>query len=928
MSEPGRLAVRPLLAIFGGFAALFCWVYARPLLSGDYLSESDLYEYYLPIFLSPITTWSSFEFAGLPAFADPGDFVWYPPHFVFARLLGSWTGLAISAHVLAASFTAAYVRHVAGSWRAAVFAGAAYGLSEAMVERLPHMGTLHAFAWLPLIALAIDRLRGPAPRRWLAVGAVAVACCFLAGHPQLAIYTYYICGAYALAGGWAERAGLSYYARVAGLFALGGLLAAIKLLPLGEASLHMARQVVSFEQFVSRAVGSTDALATLFPSIQHDGREAPLYVGLATVALAVVGMRLVRRNWRAGFWLGAAALAVLVSLGNATPVARLAYAVPLLDNFRVAARLLFVAAFGAVVLAGFAVAAIERRDVRWSNPAAAAALLFVLLAAGATVILQNPARFSFEARPSVPSSMPLPDSGIWWQFGIAAAVAGTLVWLARARRPSTAFAVLLVLLAGDLLFSLPYAVSATGIRPITIPREHTEPSVHARELARLIAPGSQRLLAVGGTHRDAVVPAAFARLWRIPIAGGYGPMLLARHNALATMGTNGSVTPDVLAWEDAALDLLSVRYIVVREDDWPAGDTFERDGVRWDNQRLELSTGRPDCSQPYTRRLSIAPSPELSIASVTMVGYLRCSEHVPQGSEAARVVVTAGGAMVAERLLVAGVDIADREIEPGETDEETKHQAPRAFDDPDLPRAYVSRVDLPAPAAADRIEIRGAATGGWTTVERLTLVDAEGRSWPQRAPEMFLRDARRWREHGRFQTSRTTDRGRNDDVPGEEHYVVYENLRALPRAWVVSSLVAAAEADMAAIVHASQLPDGSRFDPQTTALVDPGTAPFARVPTGRASARVTSVEDGRIAVDVETESGGFLVLSEAYYPGWRARIGDRVIPVQRANVSLQGVPLPAGRHTVVFEFVSTALRAGAAISALGLMVVVVLVWKR
>ena len=33
------------------------------------------------------------------------------------------------------------------------------------------------------------------------------------------------------------------------------------------------------------------------------------------------------------------------------------------------------------------------------------------------------------------------------------------------------------------------------------------------------------MLALGGTQNDAVVPAAFARLWKIPIAGGYGPII-------------------------------------------------------------------------------------------------------------------------------------------------------------------------------------------------------------------------------------------------------------------------------------------------------------------------------------------------------------------------------------------------------------------
>src|SRR5712691_7781485 len=95
-----RAAVHALVVV-ACYSLLFAWLFSGALLRDSYLAESDLYEYYLPIFLAPITTWSSFEFSGLPAFADPGDFTTYPPHYLFARVIGSWTAFVISAFVLA-----------------------------------------------------------------------------------------------------------------------------------------------------------------------------------------------------------------------------------------------------------------------------------------------------------------------------------------------------------------------------------------------------------------------------------------------------------------------------------------------------------------------------------------------------------------------------------------------------------------------------------------------------------------------------------------------------------------------------------------------------------------------------------------------------------------------------------------------------------
>ena len=67
--------------------------------------------------------------------------------------------------------------------------------------------------------------------------------------------------------------------------------------------------------------------------------------------------------------------------------------------------------------------------------------------------------------------------------------------------------------------------------------------MHALAIARALEPTQGRALAIGGTQVDEVLPATFARVWRIPIAGGYGAMLMDRLSRLATMGTNGEVRP-------------------------------------------------------------------------------------------------------------------------------------------------------------------------------------------------------------------------------------------------------------------------------------------------------------------------------------------------------------------------------------------------
>lgn len=110
-------------------------------------------------------------------------------------------------------------------------------------------------------------------------------------------------------------------------------------------------------------------------------------------------------------------------------------------------------------------------------------------------------------------------------------------------------------------------------------------------------------------------------------------------------------------------------------------------------------------------------------------------------------------------------------------------------------------------------------------------------------------------------------------------------------------------------------------------MVEPGALERTTWPDGPRLAQVTSFEDGAVSIDVSTVGGGFLVLSEGWYPDWRARVDDRVVPIHVANVSLQGIVIPGGRHTVTFEFISTAFRAGLAASALALLVLVFVAWR-
>ncbi|HVX14176.1 MAG TPA: YfhO family protein [Pirellulales bacterium] len=152
----------------------------------------------------------------------------------------------------------------------------------------------------------------------------------------------------------------------------------------------------------------------------------------------------------------------------------------------------------------------------------------------------------------------------------------------------------------------------------------------------------------------------------------------------------------------------------------------------------------------------------------------------------------------------------------------------------------------------------------------------------------------------------------------------FENPRAMPRAWLVVDVLSLSQGDVLRAVHGSRLPDGSRFDPARSALVEEACS-FA--PAGADSAHTAAAKElapGKVQVETESQSATFCVLSDIYYPGWRVTVDGQPAKIFRTDYVLMGVELPPGRHTVLFEYIPTRFYVGAGITCFALLVVAAL----
>jgi hypothetical protein len=138
---------------------------------------------------------------------------------------------------------------------------------------------------------------------------------------------------------------------------------------------------------------------------------------------------------------------------------------------------------------------------------------------------------------------------------------------------------------------------------------------------------------------------------------------------------------------------------------------------------------------------------------------------------------------------------------------------------------------------------------------------------------------------------------------------IYRLAPAMPRAYVASRLV---RVDSEAVLSQDELPE---FERASEALIDEGAVEDVKADLGqhagaepgteepvRSSARVTRYERNAVALDVETNHAGLLVLHDIYYPGWVAIVDGEARPILRANLLFRGVEVGPGRHRVEFRF--------------------------
>lgn len=144
---------------------------------------------------------------------------------------------------------------------------------------------------------------------------------------------------------------------------------------------------------------------------------------------------------------------------------------------------------------------------------------------------------------------------------------------------------------------------------------------------------------------------------------------------------------------------------------------------------------------------------------------------------------------------------------------------------------------------------------------------------------------------------------------GKSGLNVYRDPLALPRAFSVHEILAWLPGHNAMMMN-DHFKD--RFG--QAAFVD-GPPPALESCPGRPdNIRIASHLPSEVRIQADMGCRGLVILSDTYFPGWKASIDGSETPIYQAHGGLRAVAVPQGRHTVTFAYRPSSVLLGGLIS--------------
>jgi hypothetical protein len=590
------------------YLLVFLSLFSPVLFSGQLLAPDDGFLQNLPNFFGPRTLWTLSIYSGYPLLADPLVQYFYPIPLLLCHLPQGWNIFVVSGYVLSGTFLYLYLRLLTGSPFAAWIGGLFYCLSGYLLCETLHMHVVQTAMWFAALLTIFEyfaRDLRQASKAYL-IGSLALCMCTLNGHFQTLAYLLGVLSLYApcRALGLREKLGesknrprLKYLFVCYGILATGLLLSAMQLLPTAELAAFSARKLFTFQDFLTYDMHPLESLGLFFPFLfggAPDGIISQpyfatfvcpphfLYLGYIPLFLTAAALTAFSRNRLIYFWALAGILAFFLSFGDFTPLAYLLYHLPPFGSFRCLHRILLVTALANAILAGLAVAALEkgilpRKALIISTTALVLSFVEILLTLPTLqgLLAGQAIKYGIKSLGALPWTNP----AIGCSTLLFALSLGALSAFARAPNKKHSKILLAAITICDLAFLGWYAQGGQW-RLKSLTEAKLAAPASAQKYVPLAEQTFSRILTVrGGSATFDELPNNLCRLWQVPSASGYEPLMMSRYGNLLNISEGGFLIPPwQYTGEDRSFDILAIAFATSAPGDDRLEKIIDRQG--------------------------------------------------------------------------------------------------------------------------------------------------------------------------------------------------------------------------------------------------------------------------------------------------------------------------------------------------------------
>ncbi|HKQ77429.1 MAG TPA: YfhO family protein [Blastocatellia bacterium] len=939
-----RLNLKPesagILFVIVVFFIVFFW---PTTLKGHFFIIGDAVNYSYPlrtvafdmILRGSPPLWTPGVLAGFPLLSMVSLGLGYPLTWGYLFLPGyvAEQVYIIAPFLLSPIFVYAFLRSAGRSRIASLLAGLSFAYGGMMAGGLSHNGYFsNTVMWLPLLLIAIEGSRSRPLLPCLIGAAAAYAMSVLAGLGQGFVYAGVIALLYAAflcvapvdnddraARGWRRLAEWRNWKPMivcAGGMALAAGVAAFQIFETMSAQRLSVRRELSYAVFSGGSLTAEQALRSFVAPLYHYNFEVSNYVAamaaVAAIAAVVAAILAPRANLRVFFWLGLAVLAFLLLLGDRTPLYRLAYHVPFINLFRIPWRHAFEWTFAIAILSAYgwdAAATFFSGRIKTIQSAPHRIIGGALIAA---CVVAGFAMAKFAVKPGAEQAGPLESLWLYWKAAYTLLLLITVWWGWRKLNGHWRGALLALTVAIACFWEQSLMLSRWWANGATPSEYYDQVSPPSRFLQNY-PPEQNRIYTSPAEGFILNLPRAepynISARRGLHDAAGYEPLMSERYNR--AFGGAWPFSPAISSPPDKQMiepnwqlfDLFNVRFAV--EFATPPVNWEEKDGARFavTDVRFNLAPGSS----------VVLTGVSAKVDTLSLVTMMTDSTRTPQDAIVADVIIHTTDGRRIEHRMKAGVDTADALHERPDIKSAIRHSLARvhANSPGDASNSfqalrYWTKFDLGEKTGLDRVEVKCLAEGAPLTVWKATIYDSSGVG----AFPLTRRLSEHWRK-----------------VYDDDAAQIYENLRALPRAWLVPKVeVVSAEEARRRIRGESE----QAFNPREVALFEltPDSSPDVPADNRNkirldltegnfkapAEARILYYEPNRLAIETVADKRAALVVSETHYPGWEASIDGRPAPILTANYLLRGMIVPEGKHRVEMRYTAPAARRGAIIS--------------